>query len=52
MDASDFLKAHGAHRDIVASVPKKFPSITVFDPVRYLCDATRCKAMIDDKLMY
>jgi peptidoglycan/LPS O-acetylase OafA/YrhL len=52
MDASDFQKAYGAHRDIVASVLKEFPSITVFDPVKYLCDATRCKAMIDDKLMY
>ena len=52
MDTAAFQKAYGAHREIVASVLKEFPSITVFDPVRYLCDATHCKAMIDDKLMY
>lgn len=52
MDVAVFNRAVAAHNKAVAAVLRDFPSITVFDPAKYLCDEQRCKVMIDGKLMY
>lgn len=52
MDVADYNKAVQAHNDIVASVLKEFPTVTTFQPAKYLCDRQHCKAKIDGKLMY
>lgn len=52
MAAADYRKAVAANDQIVASVLKGFPTITTFAPATYLCDESRCRGMIDKKLMY
>ena len=40
------------YREIVREMQRKFPSIKVFDPVPFLCDAGWCSAIVNYELMY
>ena len=52
MAAAGFNQAVRAHDEIVASVLREFPSVSTFQPAKYLCDDKVCKARLDDKLLY
>ncbi len=44
---------HGVeHPAIVAGMMREFPAVELFQPARFLCDASYCHAMKDGRLMY
>ena len=52
MARADFDKAVQAHNAIAASVLAEFPAVVTFSPSDYLCSGSRCRVMVDRKLMY
>lgn len=49
---ADFERDTADHAAIVAAVLKEYPAVRLFDAAAPLCDAQRCRAMIDGQLMY
>lgn len=52
MARAEFDQKTKGHDAIVAAVLKEFSNVEVFATAPYLCDAQRCHAMLDGKLMY
>lgn len=48
----EYAKRNAAYLAITMSVLKSFPTVKVFDPSKYLCDAKYCWAMRDGKVLY
>ncbi len=40
------------YREIVRGTQQTFPSVKVFDPIPFLCDAEWCSAIVNHELMY
>jgi peptidoglycan/LPS O-acetylase OafA/YrhL len=52
MSRGDFEKNTAIHDANIRSVLAGFPAVRLFSTAPYLCDARRCRAIIDGKLMY
>jgi len=49
---AEVIKHNGEHPGVVRDLMREFPTVELFQPARYLCDASACHAMIDGRLMY
>lgn len=49
---SEYERRAGEYRRLALSVLGEFPSVSVFDPVAYLCDENWCWAEKEGKLLY
>lgn len=52
MPTETWKKNVAAHNESVASVLKDLPQVKVFDAAAQICDAERCRVMVDGFLMY
>ncbi|HVE14836.1 MAG TPA: acyltransferase family protein, partial [Elusimicrobiota bacterium] len=49
---ADVDASRGEYRRLVAELEDEFPRLRVFDPLPVLCDASRCRALENGRLMY
>ncbi|GAB3447533.1 hypothetical protein GCM10027396_19480 [Insolitispirillum peregrinum] len=47
-----FLEEHKSYRDLVNAVLKDYPSVTLFDSARYLCDSKNCFGKVGGNILY
>jgi len=47
-----FDAVHQEYRILVHDILKDYPSVTIFDPARYLCDEDGCSAKAEGKILY
>lgn len=47
-----FMEEHKAYRDLSFSVLRDYPTVTVFDSAKYLCDGEKCFGKLNNRILY
>lgn len=47
-----FMEEHKVYRDLSFSVLRDYPTVTVFDSAKYLCDGIKCFAKVNNRILY
>lgn len=48
----NFMEEHRVYRDLSFSVLRDYPTVTVFDSAKYLCDGSKCFGKINNRVLY
>lgn len=52
IDTFTITERQASYDSLLKTVLKKFPQVTLINPLQYLCDDKKCTIIIDDRLLY